>query len=698
MSAPAGSLRLGDFELDAATGVRVLPGERGTTTYRDGAEQYLLDGLAAIADRSVGSEAVAGLVRDWPSLYHLSPYRSTLFDALGLARLAGARVLELGAGCGVITRWLGERGAEVHAIEGGLSRAEVARARTAELDGVEVYAGNFSALDEPGAFDMVTLIGVLEYSHLYHPELTDPAAAAAANLDLAARALGDEGVLILAIENRMGLKYLNGAAEDHTGRLYEGIQGYPQPGGSPVTWSLRELHRLLAGAGFGHVDTLVPYPDYKLATTIVNPDRCADEEHIHNWLLAPAPDRGGARRPTSYSESLAIREVARAGLLAELANSHLVVAYRGEPAARRERLGIELGWSARHYSLDRRAGLRKRLTLEAGEVACDTRPLGEPEAQTAAVRAALETYGIAFEAATEAHVPGDLAILDVFAAIAAEGLGPRYSALLREHRAWLIERFGAGEAGELPLVSGEAFDATWWNVVLGVGGPASGERVLIDREWNLAHPIPADYVLWRMLTVFFTHHAVQLGPDVAGRDVAELVRDGLERAGATVGAAQIEAFQETERALLLGIQSGPLPEGSCEPLARWGELTDAPRSFTVLAFADEVAERPALLAGYARQFGARDAATLVLYAPGAGDAEAGALAEAALAAAGIGDDGPDMMLLTADATAESEAAIAETSTALLSERGGGGPFALLPRCGVDDVADLRPFAETVWAG
>ncbi len=685
---------LADFELDAVSGVRVLPGERTTTSYRDGAEQYLLDGLAATADRSVGSDAVAALVRDWPSLYHLSPYRSTLFDALGLAGLDGRRVLELGAGCGVITRWLGERGAEVHAIEGGLSRAEVARARTAGLDGVEVYAGNFSALAEPGGFDMVTLIGVLEYSHLYHPELTDPAAAAAANLDLAARALGDEGVLVLAIENRMGLKYLNGAAEDHTGRLFEGIQGYPEQG-SPVTWSLRELHRLLGAAGFGRVDTLVPYPDYKLATTIVDPARCGDDEHIHNWLLAPAPDRGSARRPTTYSESLAIREVARAGLLAELANSHLVLAYRGDAAASHERLGIELGWSARHYSLDRRAGLRKRLTLQDGEVACDTRPLGEPAPAVDAVRASLAGYGISFEAADDAHVPGDLAILEVFSAIAAEGLGARYTALLREHREWLIDRFGAGEAGELPLVSGDAFDATWWNVVLAAG---SGERVFIDREWRLAHPIPADYVLWRMLTVFFSHHAVQLGPDVAGRDVETLVRDGLERAGAIVGGAQIAAFQETERALLLGIQSGELPEGACEPLARWGGLTDAPRSFTVLAFAEEVAERPALLAGYARHFRAGDAATLVLYAPGADDAEAGALAEAAIAAAGIGEEGPDMMLLTANATPESEAAIAGTSTALLSERRGGGPFALLPRCGVEDVADLRPFAEAVWAG
>jgi hypothetical protein len=328
-------------------------------------------------------------------------------------------------------------------------------------------------------------------------------------------------------------------------------------------------------------------------------------------------------------------------------------------------------------------------------VACDTRPLGEPEGEVAAVRAALAEYGIGFEAASEPHVPGDLAILDVFAAIAAEGLGPRYTALLHEHRAWLIDAFGAGEAGELPLVGGEAFDATWWNLVL---DPATGERVFIDREWRLSHPIPADYVLWRMLTVFFTHHAVQLGPDVAGRDVEALVADGLERAGASAGEARIAAFRETERALLLGIQAGPLPEGGCEPLARWAGLLDAPRSFTVLAHADEVAERPQLLAAYAAQFGAGDAATLVLYAPGADEAAAGASAEAAIAAAGLGEDAPDMMLLTAPATGDSEVAIAATASALLSERRGGGPFSLLPRCGAADAADLRPFAEAVWAG
>jgi methyltransferase family protein len=689
--------RLADFRLHRASGVRVLPGETGVTSYRDGAEQYLFQALGTIADRRVGSPEVAALVRDWASLYHLSPYRATLLDCLGLSGIAGARVLELGAGCGVMTRWLGDRGAEVHAIEGGLSRAEVARRRCEELANVELYAGNYSALDVDGGFDLVTLIGVLEYSHLYHPLYgDDPAAAASANLELAARALGDEGVLVLAIENRMGLKYLNGAREDHSGRAFEGIQGYPFGTGSPVTWSLRELERLLAGAGFGHVETLVPYPDYKLAHGVVNPARCGDEDAIHNWLMMPAPDRGATRRPTLFNESLAVREVARAGLLAELANSHLLVAHRGDPAAARERLGIDLSWSARHYSLDRRPGLRKRITLAAGAIEVSTRPLGEDLETAEAARAAVREFGLAFAPEPEPRRRGDLLSLHVLEAIVGEeGLGARYEAHLREYRRWLLSEFGAGEAGGVAMVRGDAFDATWWNVVV---HPETGEWQPIDREWRLELPVPADYVLWRMLTVFFTHHTVQLARVIGSRTVDELVRDGMARAGAVVTAELLRAFKATEGAVLRAIEPGPLPAGRSPELERWAGLAGAPRSFSVLAFADEVVERPALLAGYARHFAASDPATLVLYAPGADEAEAAARVEGAMAIAGLGDDAPDLMLLTAAATPEAEAAIAAGTSALLSERAAEPPFALLPRAGCADVHDLRPYAEAVWAG
>ena len=46
----------------------------------------------------------------------------------------------------------------------------------------------------------------------------------------AARALTPGGVIVVAIENRMGAKYLFGGAEDHLAQQWSGIAGYPQLG------------------------------------------------------------------------------------------------------------------------------------------------------------------------------------------------------------------------------------------------------------------------------------------------------------------------------------------------------------------------------------------------------------------------------------------------------------------------------------
>jgi len=55
--------------------------------------------------------------------------------------------------------------------------------------------------------------------------------------------------LFLAIENRIGLKYWLGYSEDHTGKLWDGIEDY---GGSdlPRTYTKNELSNIVELAGF----------------------------------------------------------------------------------------------------------------------------------------------------------------------------------------------------------------------------------------------------------------------------------------------------------------------------------------------------------------------------------------------------------------------------------------------------------------
>ncbi len=85
----------------------------------------------------------------------------------------------------------------------------------------------------------------------------------------------------------------------------------------------------------------------------------------------------------------------------------------------------------------------------------------------------------------------------------------------------------------------------------------------------------------------------------------------------------------------------------------------------------------------------------MLYAPGADPEEAATSAEAALAAADLGDDAPDMMLLPVPGGAETEAALAADAVAVLSDRRQDGALAALPCFGRAQVDTLRAFIDAV---
>jgi len=101
--------------------VRILEGH---IPYRDGSEERILEVLTAASDRSSDSDELAAAITDWPSRYHLSRQRASLLRPLRLG--PGLRILEIGAGTGVLSRYLAETGAQVVALEGSVERARAA--------------------------------------------------------------------------------------------------------------------------------------------------------------------------------------------------------------------------------------------------------------------------------------------------------------------------------------------------------------------------------------------------------------------------------------------------------------------------------------------------------------------------------------------------------------------------------------------
>jgi hypothetical protein len=119
-------------------------------------------------------------------------------------------------------------------------------------------------------------------------------------------------------------------------------------------------------------------------------------------------------------------------------------------------------------------------------------------------------------------------------------------------------------------------------------------------------------------------------------------------------------------------------------------------AFTIAGFADEVRERPELLATYAEVFSPGDDVTLVLWGAGADEATLLDMVQHALVESGVEDDRlPDVLLLGHGVSATADRALAERAQALLSEWPGAGELGRLPRYGAADGAALAAAAQLV---
>ena len=306
-----------------ADGVWYRPGFSGIA-YTEGSEieHRLFDAVSNASRLETFSPELWGQIVDWPSEYHLSRSRHCLVRPLGIK--AGDRVLELGCGCGAITRYLGELGANVFAVEGTSARARIAAARCRDLGNVRVFCDDLVAFEADELFDWALLVGVLEYAPMFST-LPDPVGH---YLTKAGRWLAPQGRLVVAIENKLGLKYFNGCTEDHVGKAFFGIEGLYQRD-TPVTFGRKELSDLLRVAEFPAQHWYFPFPDYKLPTVVLDSSALVCPEFNVADLLLHTESRDYSGQPLRlFNETLAMASLIRNGLIADLSNSFLVVAQR----------------------------------------------------------------------------------------------------------------------------------------------------------------------------------------------------------------------------------------------------------------------------------------------------------------------------------------------------------------------------------
>ncbi|MGE3977471.1 MAG: glycosyltransferase [Nitrospira sp.] len=505
--------------------------------YSDGkdTEDRILSIVRNTGDLTSESTELEQQIVDWPTEYHLSSRRGNLLRWLNLP--AGSRVLELGCGCGAITRVLGEAGAEITAVEGSVRRAAIAAERCRDLSNVRVVADNIATLCLEKPYDVVTLIGVLEYSPLFMPG-ADPIEAC---LRKARSFLKEGGTLLIAIENQLGLKYFAGSSEDHLGQPFYGVGDLYGPG-TAVTFGRNELRQRLVEAGFEKTEFLYPFPDYKLPQVIVSDLARSCPAFRVADLLTRILSRDYTRdwRPI-FPENLAAQALERNGLLLDLANSFLVVATSG--AVR------ETSWLATHYSsATRRPSLRVETTFMSeadGSITVHRRRLldRQPQPTDATWRQEIQAVGL--------YHGGTLFSTGLMRLIARRASVEDIAACLRpwvwlllEHATWPVQE-SAPKASSLSwmdaLLPGNFADCTPFNLVR----DDRGRLHTFDQEWVHASEVPLCWVLFRGLY----HLQYQAFPSTTTAGWATFVNDVLRKLGFSLEKRHHRLVTEYEAAL-----------------------------------------------------------------------------------------------------------------------------------------------------
>lgn len=437
--------------------------------------------ITETANKSVFSLELSSKIDDWPTNYHLSARRANLLRPI-IDMVDGA-ILEVGAGCGAITRYMGEEGKQVLALEGSYRRASINAARCSDLKNVTVLCENFGNLDASFQFDTIVVIGVLEYSGKFI-EATQDFDSWDHMISMVKTHLKPGGKAIFAIENQLGLKYFSGYPEDHLGVPYLGIEDNYADSGI-ATFGKQELQTRL-GRFFSEQSWYYPFPDYKFPISVIsdrgfNPAIPFDTATLCSFSASTDPQRPDA---TAFSLQKAWQPLQRNGLIAPLSNSFLVVVSN-------EAIDVDTTL-AFHFGMLRKPGFNKIVRFVEGTdgIRCIRTPLDQ-QRQT--------SDAIVLKLTEEPYLQGEVWYDRLVSILNRDGWTS--DQLVDWTRFWWAQLIKEPALQNLDqplqaaqIVSGAMIDAIPRNMIV-----SQGEGIFFDQEWELTQGIELGFLLYRGL-------------------------------------------------------------------------------------------------------------------------------------------------------------------------------------------------------
>lgn len=485
--------------------------------------------------------------KSFPVMEQFSSIRGNLIS--WYPDLSGARVLEIGSGCGALTGALAEKAASVTCVEADGAACLINALRNRRSDHIRILAGKLSDIEPklPGDFDIILV-------------------SEAKLLSLLKTHLSPGGVVIVSQENRLGLKYFAGCAEEHTGAFFAGIEGYPE--GEVRTLSRQELEKCALSAGFPEMTFYYPYPDLRFPMSVYSDRYLPKGGELRSNIM-----NFDRKRLVLFDESKAWDALLDSGLFPQFANAFLVVLGCGDTKASEETILFTKFSNERSRRLSIRTDIVSENDGKGGERLFVRKLPAGPDAGLH-VQKMEERFrllgnvcrGTRFRP-NEMTMRGDAA---VFAYLTGETLESVFD---REYlsepetleKALLAFLNEIGKTGTEVFSPTESFRNVFGNTVLPDGlqaAPASdidmvlnnilvgedGSWNIIDYEWTFDFPVPVRFLEWRVLHYYIEGNTKRFFLREAGL---------FEKAG--ISRQEEDAFLEMEKAFQKYIEGERVP-------------------------------------------------------------------------------------------------------------------------------------------
>lgn len=443
----------------------------------------------------------------WEYLYHFSQFRKNIVNWIPFKD--NAKVLEIGSGCGAITGTLAEKGGQVDCVELSRKRSLINANRNRNYENITIKVGNFEEIEPylDADYDVITLIGVWEYAGVY---LTadEPFGTF---LDLLRKHIKDDGKIIIAIENRFGLKYWAGCREDHTAKFFEGLEGYTDSN-SAVTFGRNEMIRLFKEKNY-YYQFYYPYPDYKIPFQIFS-----DEYLPQRGMLGDNNKNFDNSRMVLFDEEKVYNSIIDNDMFPFFSNSFLVTLSKNS-LDNEERVIYSKFSNERVENFQIRTDIIKN---EQGKKIVRKIPL-DSEAVTH-VQNIFDLYqtlqknnqnkDIIFNVCEKEadcvrfeYVEGEN-VEETLRKLLLQGRVKQAENLIDEIVNWVHDMtnttfteteefrnvFGECSLEGVPAVNGADIDITFGNIIC-----QNGKWNILDYEWTYLFPVPTNYILYRLL-------------------------------------------------------------------------------------------------------------------------------------------------------------------------------------------------------